>query len=87
MRCPLCARRVAEVDYKDVDLLRRFLTTRNQIARRSRDPRCKRGNVCRLHQRQLAIAIKRARFMALLPARPGPKELRWPPPERKPRRR
>jgi small subunit ribosomal protein S18 len=49
------------VDYKEVDLLRRFVSSQSKII----DPR--HTHVCAKHQRKLANAIKRARFMALLP--------------------
>lgn len=59
--CPFCADRVAVIDYKDVARLRRFLSERAKI-----EPRRKNGT-CAKHQRQLATALKRARYMALLP--------------------
>jgi small subunit ribosomal protein S18 len=59
--CKLCVRKIKEVDYKDVDLLRRFITERGKIL-----PRRITGT-CAKHQRILAMAIKRARFIALLP--------------------
>lgn len=49
------------VDYKEVDLLRRFLTTSLKIMSR------KRAGTSAAEQRDLKDAIKRARFMALLP--------------------
>jgi len=49
------------VDYKEVDLLRRFVSSQAKII----DP--KHTSVCAKHQRMLSEAIKRARFMALLP--------------------
>jgi len=59
--CKLCAEKVAHVDYKDDKLLRRFITDRGKIV-----PRRVSGN-CSRHQLQLGRAIKRARFIALLP--------------------
>jgi small subunit ribosomal protein S18 len=59
--CKLCVRKVKSVDYKDVDFLRRFVTDRGKIL-----PRRITGT-CAKHQRMLASAIKRARFIALLP--------------------
>lgn len=52
---------IKHIDYKDIELLRKFLTPSGKImpARRS--------GVCRKNQRKLATAIKRARFMALIP--------------------
>lgn len=59
--CKLCARKIKTVDYKDADLLRRFVTDRGKIL-----PRRITGT-CAKHQRMLARAIKRARMIALLP--------------------
>jgi len=53
--------KVSVVDYKDADTLRYYLTERGKIR-----PRRQTG-VCAKHQRQLAVAIKRARHLALLP--------------------
>jgi small subunit ribosomal protein S18 len=49
------------IDYKEVDLLRRFVSSQAKII----DPQ--HTGICAKHQRKLAQAIKRARFMALLP--------------------
>jgi small subunit ribosomal protein S18 len=64
----LCRDKVAEVDYKNVNLLRRYVSDRGKIRNR------RMTGACRKHQRQIALAIKRAREMALLPysAAPGP---------------
>ena len=59
--CAFCADKSKSIDYKDVAKLRRFITERGKI-----QPRRTSG-VCARHQRQLAMAIKRARVMALLP--------------------
>jgi small subunit ribosomal protein S18 len=59
--CAFCEGDVAQIDYKRADLLRRFLTDRGKIR-----PRRQTGT-CARHQRQLAIAVKRARHLALLP--------------------
>lgn len=59
--CYFCTEKVKSIDYKNVDLLRRFVSDRGKIR-----PRRQTG-VCAKHQRQLAVAIKRARHMALLP--------------------
>ena len=66
--CFLCKDKVREVDYKNVNQLRRYLSDRGKI----RSPRM--TGACRRHQRQIAVAIKRAREMALLPyvAEAGP---------------
>lgn len=59
--CSLCANHAREVDYKDVALLRRYLSERGKL--RSRE----KSGACRRHQRLVAVAVKRAREMALLP--------------------
>ena len=59
--CAFCVDKVQEVDYKEVGRLRRYITERGKIL-----PRRISGN-CAGHQRQLTIAIKRARQIALLP--------------------
>ena len=58
---PLAELRIRIVDYKDEKLLSRFLTERGKIL-----PRRLSGVTAR-HQRQLAVAIKRARYLAILP--------------------
>src|SRR5437667_2490762 len=59
--CVFCASHVEWVDYKDVNVLRRLMSDRGKIkARRV-------TGTCRQHQRDVAIAIKTAREMALLP--------------------
>ena len=59
--CFFCREKIKEIDYKDADFLRRFLTDRGKIKAR------RKSAVCARHQRQLAVAIKRARHLALLP--------------------
>lgn len=59
--CAFCADKSKSIDYKDVMKLKRFLTERGKI-----QPRRTSG-VCAKHQRDLAMAVKRARMMALLP--------------------
>ncbi|MGI6307631.1 MAG: 30S ribosomal protein S18 [Dethiobacteria bacterium] len=59
--CTFCVDKVDSIDYKQADRLRRFITERGKIL-----PRRISGN-CARHQRQLTVAIKRARQMALLP--------------------
>lgn len=59
--CYFCVNSITEIDYKDVELLRRFISVYEKIL-----PRRKKGT-CAKHQRKLAHAIKRARIMALLP--------------------
>jgi len=59
-QCFFCSQNLANVDYKEVDLLRRFVSSQSKII----DPR--HTGICAKHQRKLAEAIKRARFMGLL---------------------
>jgi small subunit ribosomal protein S18 len=59
--CAFCLEKTKVIDYKDVGTLRRFLTDRGKI--RSR----RKTGTCAKHQRRLAIAVKRARHLALLP--------------------
>ena len=59
--CTFCVDKVDVIDYKDVAKLRRFITERGKIL-----PRRISGN-CAKHQRQVTLAIKRARYIALLP--------------------
>lgn len=62
--CPFCSRK-ATPDYKSYDDLGKFLTDRGKIIGRIR------SGVCAKHQRRLTIAIKRARFLGLLPYTSG----------------
>ena len=59
--CAFCVDKVEQIDYKDAAKLRRFITERGKIL-----PRRISGN-CAKHQRQVTLAIKRARNIALLP--------------------
>lgn len=59
--CYFCVNNVQDIDYKNVNLLRRFISSYSKIVSR------KRSGVCAFHQRKLSNAIKRARIMALLP--------------------
>jgi len=59
--CHFCVNQIDEIDYKDVQLLQRFMSSYAKIRPR------RRTGVCAWHQRKLAQAIKRARFLALLP--------------------
>ena len=59
--CIFCKEHIEWVDYKDVNLLRRFMSDRGKIRARRVS-----GN-CTQHQRDVAIAIKTARELALLP--------------------
>ena len=62
--CAFCVDKASVVDYKDAVKLRRYLSDRARI-----EPRRKTGT-CAKHQRWLAIALKRARHLALLPYAP-----------------
>lgn len=59
--CSFCVDKVTTIDYKDTAKLRRYLSERGKIL-----PRRTTGT-CAAHQRQLTVAIKRARHIALLP--------------------
>lgn len=60
-QCYFCANNMHEIDYKDAETLRRFISSYMRIL-----PRKKFGT-CSWHQRKLTTAVKRARIMALLP--------------------
>jgi small subunit ribosomal protein S18 len=60
-QCSFCKSNVDEINYKDTNTLRRYLSSFGKIVPR------KRSGVCAWHQRKLSNAIKRARFMAMLP--------------------
>jgi small subunit ribosomal protein S18 len=59
--CQFCADKNLKIDYKALDMLRRFVTEEGKIR-----PRRQTGT-CARHQRELAGAVKRARHIALLP--------------------
>ena len=59
--CQFCVDKVTNIDYKDAAKLRKYTSERAKIL-----PRRVTGT-CAMHQRQLAVAIKRARTVALLP--------------------
>ncbi|MBI4186399.1 MAG: 30S ribosomal protein S18 [Chloroflexi bacterium] len=59
--CSFCVDKVKAIDYKEPFKLRRYISERGKI-----EPRRRRGT-CAKHQRVLALAVKRARFLALLP--------------------
>jgi small subunit ribosomal protein S18 len=59
--CAFCKDRTAYIDYKDTALLRKFISDRGKIRARRVS-----GN-CTQHQRDVAVAIKNSREMALLP--------------------
>ncbi len=59
--CMFCADRIDRIDYKDLAKLRKCMTERAKIL-----PRRVTGT-CAYHQRELTVAVKRARHIALLP--------------------
>ncbi|MBR4318714.1 MAG: 30S ribosomal protein S18 [Oscillospiraceae bacterium] len=59
--CMFCVDRVEKIDYKDIAKLKKCMTERSKIL-----PRRVTGT-CAYHQRELTVAIKRARHIALLP--------------------
>jgi len=60
-KCRFCRQKVKEVDYKDISALNKLTTQQGKIFSRKRSGNCAR------HQRSSKRAIKRARFMGLLP--------------------
>lgn len=60
-QCMFCSQNVQEIDYRNIEILRRFVSGQAKII----DPR--HTGVCAKHQRMLARGIKRARVMGLLP--------------------
>ncbi|MBZ9572829.1 30S ribosomal protein S18 [Patescibacteria group bacterium] len=61
MHCYFCQRNIKEINFRDTKALESFMSALGKIR-----PRKKTG-LCAFHQRRLAQAIKRARFLALLP--------------------
>lgn len=59
--CSFCVDKVEAIDYKDIQRLRRYITERGKILPR------RISGACAKHQRQLTVAVKRARNVALLP--------------------
>ncbi|MBR0146215.1 MAG: 30S ribosomal protein S18 [Eubacterium sp.] len=59
--CVFCADQSQVIDYKDANLLRKYISERGKIL-----PRRITGN-CAKHQRALTVAVKRARQIALIP--------------------
>ncbi|MBI3953565.1 MAG: 30S ribosomal protein S18 [Chloroflexi bacterium] len=62
--CLFCADKVRTIEYTDAGKLRHYLSDRGKI-----EPR-RRTGTCAKHQRALAVALKRARYLALLPYTP-----------------
>jgi small subunit ribosomal protein S18 len=61
LKCPLCESGVKHVSYKDIFQLKKFTSVRGKIISSEK------SGLCHKHQKQLRQAIKRARYMALLP--------------------
>ncbi len=61
LKCPLCEGGVDVVTYKDVYQLKKYTSVRGKIIGRSK------SGMCAKHQRQISSAIKKARYMALMP--------------------
>ena len=59
--CPLCENGVRVINYKDERTLTRFITEQGKILAR------RMTGICARHQRQLGSAVKRARYLALVP--------------------
>jgi small subunit ribosomal protein S18 len=62
--CPFCKGSM-KIDYKDVSMLSRYISNQGKIVSR------RRSRTCAKHQRSLAQAIKRARYLAMLPYAPS----------------
>jgi len=61
MSCYFCQRNIREIDFKDVELLKKFISGLAKIKAK------KRTGTCSSHQKKLAKAVKRARHLGLLP--------------------
>ena len=59
--CAFCQEKIAEIDYKDVNRLKKYITEGGKIVPR------RMSGTCAAHQRKVAVAIKRARIASLLP--------------------
>ena len=59
--CPFCKSGAKEIDYKDLRLISKYIAERGKMAP------ARVSGLCAKHQRSMAKAIKRARFLALLP--------------------
>lgn len=59
--CHFCTNNIKQVDYKNTDVLKKFLDSYGRISAH------RKSGTCANHQRKLTTAIKRARFLALLP--------------------
>ena len=61
MHCYFCQQNQKDIDFKQIEVLNNFLAASGKIKKR------RKTGLCRKHQSKLAQAVKRARFMALLP--------------------
>ena len=61
LKCPLCEAGVKDISYKDVYQLKKYTSVKGKIISTEK------SGVCHKHQKKLTNAIKRARYMALLP--------------------
>ena len=59
--CAFCQEKIADIDYKDVNRLKKYITEGGKIGPR------RMSGTCAAHQRKVAVAIKRARIASLLP--------------------
>jgi small subunit ribosomal protein S18 len=60
-RCRFCREKIWRIDYKDVESIQKLTTSQGKLFSRKRSGNCAR------HQRQAKSAVKRARFIALVP--------------------
>lgn len=60
-QCHFCTNNLKDIDYKDIEALKAFMDSHGKIVNH------RKSQVCAKHQRRLANAIKRARFLALIP--------------------
>lgn len=60
-QCYFCSQNLSEIDYKDTEMLRRFMSGQAKVI----DP--KYTGICAKHQRLLSAALKRGRILGLLP--------------------
>lgn len=60
-QCYFCTNNLKNIDYKETDLLKKFLDQQAKIVSKEQT------GVCAKHQRKLARAVKRSRFLALIP--------------------
>lgn len=61
LKCQFCKNGVGDIDYKDIYKLKKNTTARGRLIGR------KYTGTCSVHQRQLSTAVKKARYMALMP--------------------